>query len=303
MLASSGSAIAGGGGPQLAACYGTKASVKYLSNPVRILDTRYAVGVATAGAVPAASTTVVSTSAAIPGAIGVIGNVTVTGAVSPGYLTVFTSGTNPLASTINFSAGGTIANHTHAALASDGTFRIYNSAITREIFDVTAGIYPVSKALRMIDKFTETCASDETEVTWTATPTYQSFTPTCALNVPGSLSVTPVDMGTLGTFYKSDTATSVVIDWGGHVTAATVSNVLNFYLKVDGVSAAGGQASGLLFSQDAGRYIYMPMHAVFQGLATGLHSVDMWVSIPNGSASGVIENPGCYSETVVVQEG
>jgi len=132
--------------------------------------------------------------------------------------------------------------------------------------------------------------------------TYSSFVPTCDLNVSGPLSTTPVNLGTIGTFTKVNAASGIVIDWGGHVLAGAVSNAVYFFLMVDGNSAVGGQPSGLLFSPDAARFVFLPMHAAFTGLPTGSHNVQMWVSIPSGSASNVAENPGCYSEQVVVQE-
>ncbi len=152
------------------ACYGTKTTVKFLTTPLRILDTRNGTGVTSAGARPAGTTTIVSTSSAIPGAIGVIGNITVTGVGSPGFLTVFPSGGAPNASTIDFDTGWTIANHVQSGLSGDGTFRIYNLVSADIVFDVTAGIYPVSKGLRLIDtSLGETCAADETQTTWNQT--------------------------------------------------------------------------------------------------------------------------------------
>ena len=131
---------------------------------------------------------------------------------------------------------------------------------------------------------------------------YSAFVPTCDLNAPGALSSTPVNMGTLGTFTKQRALSSIVIDWGGHVDVGAVSNVVYFFIEIDGNAAVGGQANGLLFSADAGRYIQLPMHAAFTGLPTGSHNVQMWVSIPNGTGSNVAENPGCYSEQVTIQE-
>jgi hypothetical protein len=132
---------------------------------------------------------------------------------------------------------------------------------------------------------------------------YTSFVPVCDLNIPGALSAIPANLGTIGTFTKVSASSSIVIDWGGHVFAGAVSNVVFFFLAVDGTAAIGNQANGLLFSQDAGvGFVYLPIHAVFTGLAAGSHNVQLWVSIPNGSASNVAENPGCYSESVTVQE-
>jgi len=149
------------GGGVLTACYGTKTTVKFLAAPVRILDTRNTGGPRSAG-----TTTTVDTTGAIPGAIAVIGNVTTTNSGAAGYLTVWPGGTQPTASTINYSVGWNIANHVQSGLATDGTFKIYNATSTDEIFDVTAGIYAVSKGLRLIDPGTETCAADETLTTW-----------------------------------------------------------------------------------------------------------------------------------------
>ncbi|TMD44911.1 MAG: hypothetical protein E6I86_15980 [Chloroflexi bacterium] len=285
----------------LTACYGTKTTVKFLAAPVRILDTRNATGVSTAGARPAGTTTTVATSATIPGAIGIIGNVTVTGVGSPGYLTVWPGGTQPVASTINYGNGWTVANHVQSGLASDGTFKIYNATSTDEIFDATAGIYPVTKAVRLIDPATEACASDETQTYLSQGPSFSSFTPACDLNFPGALTSTKVNLGTIGQFTKSSASTSATIQWGGHVNVAATNNVVFFWLEIDGVSAVGGQPNGLLFAADANRMVFLPMTAVFTGITPGLHNVQMWVSTP-GTASGVAENPGCYQETVVVEE-
>ena len=131
---------------------------------------------------------------------------------------------------------------------------------------------------------------------------YSSFVPACGLNVSGAISTTLVNLGTIGTFSKSNASSGIGIDWGGHVSVGAVSNVVQFFLMIDGNPALGNQPSGLLFSQDAGKLIFLPMHAVFTGLAAGSHNVQIWVSIPNGSASNVFENPGCYNEAVIIQE-
>jgi len=153
--------IAAGGGGLLTACYGTKTTVKFLNAPLRILDTRNL-----GGARPAGTTTTVDTTGAIPGAIGVIGNVTTTNSGAQGYLTVWPGGAQPNASTINYNVGWNIANHVQSGLANDGTFKIFNATATDEIYDVTAGIYAVTKGLRLIDPLTEACAADETLTTW-----------------------------------------------------------------------------------------------------------------------------------------
>jgi len=286
----------------LTACYGTKTVVKFLAAPVRILDTRNGTGVSSAGARAAGTTTTVATAATIAGAIGVIGNVTVTGNSSQGYLTVWPGGTQPVASTINYLGGWTVANHVQSALAGDGTFKIYNATSTDEIYDVTAGIYPVTKALRLIDPAaSEACASDETQTFLSQGPTFSSFH-VASLSFTGALSTTAVNLGTLGSFTKASASTSITVFFNGHVSAATDTNDVEFYLKVDGVAAMGGEASGLLFAADAGRNVYCPMTAVFTGLAAGAHNVEMWARIPNSAASNPAVNSGNYSERVTVEE-
>ena len=286
----------------LTACYGTKTVVKFLAAPVRILDTRNGTGVTSAGARAAGTTTTVATSATIAGAIGVIGNVTVTGNSSQGYLTVWPGGTQPVASTINYLGGWTVANHVQSGLASDGTFKIYNATSTDEIYDVTAGIYPVTKSLRLIDPAaSEACASDETQTYLSQGPSFSSFHITSAF-FTGALSTTAINMGTLGSFTKVSASTTITLHFNGHVGAATDTNVVEFYLEVDGVAGMGGEASGLVFAADAGRNVYCPMTAVFTGLAAGSHNVQMWTRIPNSAGSNPSVNSGNYSERVIVEE-
>ena len=204
-------------------------------------------------------------------------NITVVPPGSLGYITVWPTGQpRPVVSTLNSLQGFIVANAAIVPAGTSGSIDVYASNATDLIIDIN-GYYanlPV---------------------------TYTSFTPFCAYNIP-VVSVTPTNMGTIGTFTKSSAASSIVIDWRGHVSAGSISNAVYFYLMVDGIAAFGGGASGMLFTQNAGANIYLPMHAVFAGLAAGPHNVQIWVSIPNGSASNVWENPGCYDETVIVQE-
>jgi len=72
-------------------------------------------------------------------AASVVMTITVTGTTSPGYLTVYPSGTpRPMASSLNWSAGETVANLVTSAIGnSDGAVSVYNSAgNTNVIVDV-----------------------------------------------------------------------------------------------------------------------------------------------------------------------
>jgi hypothetical protein len=76
------------------------------------------------------------------GAKAVIGNVTVTNPVADGYLTLFPQGPSrpPSTSSINFSAGATVANGVIVGLSAAGHLAIYASAQTDVIFDAAGYI-------------------------------------------------------------------------------------------------------------------------------------------------------------------
>ena len=82
-----------------------------------------------------------------PEAVGVTGNLTVTGQTSAGYLSLtLTPINNPTTSTLNFPNGDTRANAFTGALGSDGklavTFVAGPSATTDAVFDVTGYFVP-----------------------------------------------------------------------------------------------------------------------------------------------------------------
>jgi hypothetical protein len=109
--------------------------------PARILDTRDGTGgIATAVGPGATVTLQVSGRGGVPatGVSAVSVNVAVTQPTSDGYLTVFPSGAaRPLASSINFAPGRTVANMVVAKLGADGSVSIFNPAgSTHVVVDV-----------------------------------------------------------------------------------------------------------------------------------------------------------------------
>ncbi len=103
--------------------------------PVRIVDTRNGTGVTQAGAVPAHGTIpldpdlLCQTNFPCPEATAAVLNVTVTQPQSAGALVVYPySGTVPGTSSLNFSAGQTIANLVTAQAATGGGIGIYNDS-------------------------------------------------------------------------------------------------------------------------------------------------------------------------------
>ena len=107
--------------------------------PVRLADTRptpvaagqvLQVPVAGRGGVPA-------------GAKAVVANVTLVGAAAPGFATVFPCGTVPDTSSVNYLAGGTVANEVIAKLSPAGSICVFTSAAANVLVDV-AGYVPAS---------------------------------------------------------------------------------------------------------------------------------------------------------------
>ena len=77
------------------------------------------------------------------GAVSVVLNVTVTGALGAGYATVYPCGaTPPNASNLNFVAGQTIANAVITKVGTGGNVCILASQATHVVVDVT-GFMPV----------------------------------------------------------------------------------------------------------------------------------------------------------------
>ena len=110
-------------------------------NPARILDTRDGTGGIGAAVGPGATVTLtVAGRGGVPatGVSAVAVNLAVTSPTADGYLTVFPSGTaRPLASSINFAPGQTVANMVVAKLGPAGTIDIFNSTgSTQVIVDV-----------------------------------------------------------------------------------------------------------------------------------------------------------------------
>lgn len=119
--------------------------------PVRILDTRRALGVcqpspcATIG--PNGSLTVaVAGQGGVPigQAVGVIMNVTATNPTATSYLTVYPSGqSQPLASNLNFVAGQTVPNLVASELGTNGNVTIYNAFGSIDVLIDVVGYYDI----------------------------------------------------------------------------------------------------------------------------------------------------------------
>lgn len=103
------------------------ASLFIAISPVRVLDTRQRTG----GALGTAGTLtqqLAGLDGVAPHATAVVANVTATDTTAPSFFTVYPGGPLPLASDLNWSAGGTVPNLTVVTLGSTGQMSIYNDA-------------------------------------------------------------------------------------------------------------------------------------------------------------------------------
>jgi hypothetical protein len=115
--------------------------------PVRLLDSRNAIGVPTRSRANADSTTTlhVAGTSGVPavGAQAVTLNVTVDQPATGGFVTVYPCGENvPKASNLNYAAGQTIANLVTVKLGQDGNVCFYTSGAAHLIADLAAWYQP-----------------------------------------------------------------------------------------------------------------------------------------------------------------
>ena len=96
--------------------------------PIRISDSRLAPG-APLGAAQVRDVAVTGTGGVPAGADAVVANVTVTGTTSTGYLTIWPAGQpRPVASSLNWSAGQTVANAVTVKVGAGGKVSVFNAA-------------------------------------------------------------------------------------------------------------------------------------------------------------------------------
>ena len=189
------------------------------ANPARVLDTR-AQGVTVDGqqqgeGIRAAGST---TEVQITGRAGVPAeattaalNVTATEADGPGYVTVFPCGSpRPLASSLNYTAGGTVANLVLSKIGADGKVCLYTQLGTHLVVDV-GGYFP-------------------------AKTSYESLNPARMLETRDGLSTFDAQFNGLGAI-PAATVTEVKVTGRGGVPVSAATVVLN--VTVTDPAAAG----------------------------------------------------------------
>ncbi|HEV2235817.1 MAG TPA: hypothetical protein VGR57_04065 [Ktedonobacterales bacterium] len=128
-------------------------AVAYLPAPIRLFDSRPGTPAplpTTKGLLAGGSTTTIQVTGTIvggyqvpPGAVGVIGNLTVTGTQGGGDLILYPTGAPlPNTSNINYAGGQTIANFASVGLSSGGAMNLYvHVSSTQAIFDVAGYVF------------------------------------------------------------------------------------------------------------------------------------------------------------------
>lgn len=112
-------------------------------DPVRILDTRLAIGIPTTTPVAPGQTVTLQVTGVAgipPEATGVVLNVTITRADGSGWATAWPSSeARPTASVINYQAGADVANMITASLGADGAIDLYNAQANAHLVADVAG--------------------------------------------------------------------------------------------------------------------------------------------------------------------
>jgi hypothetical protein len=112
-------------------------------SPNRVLDTRAGLGSAQQPLFPGETVNVrVGATTGVPasGVVAVVMNTTVTDTTASGYLTLWPTGLGqPLASDINWPAGGTVANLTVPTVSADGWLSVFNYAGATDVVGDVAG--------------------------------------------------------------------------------------------------------------------------------------------------------------------
>jgi Cellulase (glycosyl hydrolase family 5)/IPT/TIG domain len=198
--------------------------------PVRLLDTRNGGGAL--GPAAARSLTVAGvTPGAPPGATAVVLNVTVTNTTAPSYLTVYPAGSSPpLASSLNWVAGETIANLVTVQVGTASAITIFNGAGSTDVvvdlegyFAAPAGTAGGEVALTTPARITDTRAgSGQPNAGSTLGPTN---TITVQVTGAGGVPTAGVSAAILNVTVTNTTAPSFLTIWPTNASRPTASNL------------------------------------------------------------------------------
>jgi hypothetical protein len=130
--------------------------------------------------------------------------------------------------------------------------------------------------------------------------TYTTFS---VANESIPVSTVPAAFPTSYAFTKNFPATTieVTISEGVTVGSYTACNGVVFEIRVDGNAALGGQAKAVYYSSMTGT-ISIFMYGVFQGLAPGVHHVEIYGETLSGSNTAAWNNIGNWVPQIVIKE-
>jgi hypothetical protein len=246
--------------------------------PTRVLDTRTSLGghLGPLRQGETASLQVTGAQGVLPasGLSAVVLNVTVTDTTSSSYLTLWPSGqAQPLASTLNFSAGQTVPNRVVVPVGSGGKVSIYNQlGSTNLIADVAGWYTDGTDPLATGDYFTPASAPARILDTRSSLGGHQGpLGPNDSMNLPVTGSLSPVPAG----------ADAVVANFT--VTDTTASSYLGVY--------PGDQASPPLISD----LNWPPGLTIANLVVTKLGAQSLDIYNKSGSTNVVADVEGWYS--------
>jgi hypothetical protein len=138
-------------------------------------------------------------------------------------------------------------------------------------------------------------------VTWGLTPgsiiRYTVLTVGCASL--SAFSSTYTKIGDIGTVTKMDATSDLEVTFEGRIHATSVTGTgAHFELRVDNVATTNGRARANVKASETSYADGVPVTitGLFTGLATGSHTVSMWIAASSGTGTYAAVDPGCWGD-------
>ena len=278
--------------------------------PERILDTRDPNNVGLDGPFVSAVSQKLQVTGSIPtatgpktvvptGATGVLLNVTPVGSSADGFISIRPGDATgaPSTSSLNFTAGSILPNAVQVPVPTAGA-----DAGTIDItFDAYGAAGPTTDILIDIVGYTTNTGLQQlvADVDSKASPTL--FT---RLNYSDQTTTTPglgfEKVRDVGNFSKASAETGVKLTWQSHVTM-TGGTSCTWQIRVDGLNGVGTtDFTGTQAITNSTDRESLSVVDVFSGLATGTHTVSIWVRGAGGPTC--VDNSGNFERSVLVEE-
>ncbi len=277
--------------------------------PCRLVDTRPApstvgpratkLGVAETLTVDAQQPSTPCTGLVPTDALSLALNITAIGASELSFLTIWSGGARPIASSLNPAPGEPpTPNAVTVDLAADQKFQIYNNLGSLDLLVDVIGYY---ENHNHDDRYLTGA-----QVGSVATPTFTEITyeGNGTLTRPAG-TPTPEYVRDLGTFTSS--GGTVKTNWNSFVskTSASAFHTCHFQIRIDGQASRELDSSGLAGTEaklggDEGAAVPASGVDVFEDLAPGLHTVELWTR--TNRAGSCFDNPSGWPNSVLIEE-